>query len=155
VSAWLTISLVLALLGVVAYILGAMWRADRRGGKLRRAGDWGGFVTADGQRLTPSATPAADSAAAGLPKSSRMGFLSVTPDAMRFQPLPFAFLWGGRRFRLSPDQLQKVSHAVEDVRGVFLELKGYDGQMVLFCSRREGLQEAMERLVPNSPESAG
>lgn len=147
---WLTITLALAPLALIVYIGGAMWWAERRGDKLRRSGDWGGFGAVDGSRLTPLSTPTATAAVANLPKGNRMGFLYITPERIDFRPVPFAFLWGGRKFRLSPGQLGRVSHAVEDVRGVFIELKGYDGQLVLFCSRREGLQEAIEHLVRES-----
>lgn len=155
-TTWMTIALAVALIGIVLYVGGVMWWADRRGDKLRRAGDWGGFVAVNGEQLTPSSTPTTNSAVAGLPKGNRTGFLYITPEQIDFRPLPFAFLRGSRRFRLSPEQLHRVSHAVEDVRGLFIQLKGYEGQMVLFCSHREGLQEAMERLVPNSsPGNAG
>lgn len=148
-SGSLVVTLILALIGVVTSIGRTMWWAARRRGKLRRSGDWGGFVVVDGGRLTPASPPTAGSPAPGLPKGNRWGFLSITPEQIDFRPW-LAFPGGSRGFRLRPEQIRRVSHAVEDVRGVFIELEGYDGQMVLFCSQSQGLPEALMRLAPGT-----
>lgn len=155
-SSWIVITLGVALLGVVAYLMGAMWLAERRATKLRGSGSWGGFVQVHGADLVPATTQTANSAVTRLPKGSRMGFLHVTPEDVSFRPLPFSRLWGARRFRMTPDLLRRVHYAVNDPRSMFVELHGCDGHILFHCPRPQGLPEAMEHLVPNSsPGNAG
>lgn len=152
----MTITLSVALMGVFAYIIGATWLADRRAAKLRRAEGWGGFVHVHGTDLIRPATQTTDSPVARLPKGGRMGFLYVTPEDVSFRPLPFSRLWGGKRFRLTPDLLRRVHYAVNDPRAMFVELAGCEGHILFHCPRPQGLQEAMDHLQGHpSPESAG